>query len=102
MPPTNSQHPGMAPNDAAAALALATHLSTQLAAPQQPQEAQNAPVEPAAPPQAPDLSIEVEALQKEVDSLKKQVAKDPQDDIKEMKAMIEQALAEEDTKEHGK
>ena len=95
MEPQNSQppHPGLSPDDAAANLSLATHLSTQLAAPQMSQGPQNATV------QAPDVQSEVDDLKKQVEKLQKQVDKDPKDDIKDMKAMIEAALAEEDTKD---
>jgi peptidoglycan hydrolase CwlO-like protein len=95
----------MQPNDAAAALAMATHISTQLAAPQgipqgepQPQDA----LQTLQNTHAPDLTAEVETLQKQVADLQKQVATDQQDDIKEMRQMIEQALGEEDATENGK
>lgn len=98
MPPTKSQS-SINPNDAAANLAFATHLSTQLAAPQAPPEAQNAPVEA---PQTPDLTNEVEALQKQVESLQKEIKKDPKDDLAEIKKMVQDALAEDDSHEPTK
>lgn len=95
MPPQNSQapHPGMAPNDAAAALSLATHLSTQLATPQQPEMA---------PTGAPedvtqiDLAPQVQALEEQVAALTKKVAQQPQEDLAEMKQMIQDALNEDE------
>jgi peptidoglycan hydrolase CwlO-like protein len=97
MPPTNSQ-PSVQPNDAAANLAMATHISTQLATPQQPLQGAETPLQTMQDTHdAPDLTATVEALQKQVDALQKQVDKEPQDDIKEMRQMIEQALAEDDT-----
>lgn len=99
MPPQNSQqstHPGMPPDDAAASLAMATHISTQLAAPQQPMDAQNAPTGAPEDVTQIDLAPQVEAMQKEIDSLKKQVAQQPKDDIAEMKQMIQDALNEDE------
>ena len=97
MPPeTQPTHPGLHPNDAAANLSLATHISTQLAAPQQPQKA---------PTGAPedvtqiDLAPQVEKMQKEIDDLKQQIKKDPKDDLAEIKQMVQAALAEDDTKD---
>ena len=95
----NQMQPRMAPNDAAASLALATHLSTQLAAPQDPQQPQNAPQEPS--PEVQALTQQVETLATQVQQLTKKVAQDPQEDIAMMKQMIEQALAEDD-KQDGK
>lgn len=99
MPPENQvKHPGLPPNDAAANLAMATHISTQLAAPQQPQEA------PQAPGTAPedvtqiDLAPQVEALEKQVADLTKKVAQQPKDDLAEMKQMIQDALDEDEPK----
>lgn len=93
--PAINQPPALTPDDHAANLALATHISTQLATPEQPQKAQNAPTGPEDVTQI-DLAPQVESMQKEIDSLKKQVAQQPKDDIAEMRAMIEQALGEED------
>lgn len=101
MSPTNSQPPNN-PNDHAANLALATHISTQLAAPQQPQEAPQAPTGAPEDVTQIDLAPQVETMQKEIDSLKKQIQKDPKDDLAEIRQMVEQALGEEDTKENGK
>lgn len=90
---SQDQPSALGPDDHAANLALATHISTQLATPEQPQEA---------PTGAPedvtqiDLAPQVEKLQKEVDDLKKQVAQQPRDDIAEMRQMIEQALNEDE------
>ncbi len=99
MPPQNSQPPTN-PDDAAANLSLMTHLSTQLAA---PQEAQNAPVT-GAPEDVTqiDLAPQVEAMQKEIDSLKQAIKKDPKDDLAEIRQMVQQALGEEDATENGK
>lgn len=96
MPPQNSQapHPGLPPNDAAASLAMATHISTQLAAPQQPQEAENAPTGAPEDVTQIDLAPQVEKLQKEVDDLKQQIKKDPKDDLAEIKQMVQDALNE--------
>lgn len=107
MPPQISQppHPGMPPNDAAASLAMATHISTQLATPQQPQgtpQGAETPLQTMQDTHAPDIGLQVEELQKQVADLTKKVANDQQDDIKEMRQMIEQALGEEDTTENGK
>lgn len=96
------QPSALGPDDHAANLALATHISTQLAAPQQPQEAQNATTGAPEDVTQIDLAPQVEQLQKEVDELKKQAAQQPKDDIAEMRQMIEQALGEEDTHEPAK
>lgn len=83
------------PNNAAAALALATHLSTQLATPQQ-----DAPQAPETPlqtlqdtHQAPDLSNEVADIQKQIEGIQKALQKDETDDQKEI-ASIRQELEE--------
>ncbi len=101
MQPANSQAQpsSLGPDDHAANLALATHISTQLATPQMPQEPQNAPTGAPEDVTQIDLAPQVEAMQKEIDTLKKQVAKQPQDDIAEMKKMIEDALAEPDNEQ---
>lgn len=98
MPPPISQDQPSAftPDDHAANLAMATHISTQLATPEQPQEAQNAPTGAPEDVTQIDLAPQVEKLQKEVDDLKKQAAQQPKDDLAEMRQMIEQALGEED------
>lgn len=97
MPPPNSQapHPGMQPDDAAASLAMATHISTQLAAPQQPQEAHQEPQGAPEDVTQIDLAPQVESLQKQVDSLTKKVAQEPKDDLSEIRKMVEDALAED-------
>lgn len=93
----NSQDPsGLSHDELAAALGFITtigthhHMAQQAAAqpPEQPQEAPQASVEPA----APDLTPEVEKLQKEVDSLKKQITKDPKDELAGIRKMVEDAL----------
>lgn len=103
MEQTSSQapHPGMAPDDAAASLAMATHISTQLATPQQPQEAQNAPTGAPEDVTQIDLAPQVEQLQKQVDALTKKVAQEPKDDLSEIRKMVEDALAEDDPNDHG-
>lgn len=94
MPP-KSQVP-QNPNDAGANLAMATHISTQLAAPQQPQEAPQAPIGAPEDVTQIDLAPQVEKMQKEIDDLKKKVAQEPKDDIAEMKQMIQYALNEDE------
>ncbi len=103
MPP-NSQPPqqDMNPDEIAAILGLLTTVGTNHMKSQMPQEnPQEVPQAPVDSPQTPDLTSEVEALQKQVADLQKEVKKDPKEDLTEIRQMVEQALAEEDTKEHG-
>lgn len=73
MPPQNSQAPQlqMQPNDAAASLAMATHISTQLATPQQPapQEALQAPPE-AETPTDPEVAAKNDKVLTEIQGLR--------------------------------
>lgn len=94
MPPQN-QPPSLQPNDLAANLALATHISTQLAAPQQPQQ-DNGLQELQDAHQAPDLTPIVQQLQQQVAALTKKVAQEPQNELAEIRQMVEQAIAEPD------
>lgn len=90
------------PDDLAASLALATHISTQLATPAQAPQGQETPLQTMQDThQAQDLTPVVEALQKQVDDLTKKVEKEPQQELAEIRQMVEQALAEDDT-EDGK
>ncbi len=101
MPP-NSQPPqqDMNPDEIAAILGLLTTVGTNHMKSQMPQEPpQEAPQAPVEAPQTPDLTSTVEELQKQVTDLQKEVKKDPKDDLKELRQMVEQALAEEDTHE---
>jgi hypothetical protein len=75
---------------------MATHISTQLAAPQQPQEAENAPTGAPEDVTQIDLAPQVEKMQKEIDDLKQQIKKDPKDDLAEIKQMVQEALAEDE------
>lgn len=101
MPPLD-QPSALTPDDHAANLALATHISTQLATPEQPPEGAETPLETMQDTHAPDLSAEVEELQKKVADLTKKMEQEPKDDIAEMRQMIEQALGEDDTHEQNK
>lgn len=102
MPPQNSQVPptdqpsALGPDDHAANLALATHISTQLAAPEQPPEGPETPLQTMQDTHGSDMAQQVEELQKQVADLTKKVAQEPKDDIAEMRQMIEQALGEDE------
>lgn len=91
------------PDDLAANLALATHISTQLATPAQASQGPETPLQTMQDAhQAPDLTPVVEALQKQVDALTKKVEQEPQQELAEIRQMVEQAIAEDDTNDNGK
>lgn len=101
MPPQNSQVPqqDMHPDEIAATLGLLTTIGTNHMKSQMPQEA---PEQPQEAPQAPDLAPEMEDLKKQVEQLQKEIKKDPKDELKDIRKMVEDALAEDDTKDNGK
>lgn len=101
MPPPKTQSP-MNPNDAAASLAMATQISTQLgqqANPQAPNQAQGAPQQPQTE-NTPDSRIN--ALEEQFKQLQVQVGQAIKEEIGEVKKMIQQAMTEEDSHESAK